>query len=124
MNIYGRFLWLDNQARAKKYPNATPLTEQFEISIFLSFSVTFVFDALPTGFNIADIFSFVILGDSTRIPTMSSFIDAVLSHKSPSFTSLIRNQVCFAKMSVSGVKEVTSNIWFKVGLDSGQVETP
>jgi len=46
--------------------------------------------ALPTGFNIADIFPFVILGDSARIPTMSSFVDAVLSHKSPSFTSFIR----------------------------------
>lgn len=31
-NIYERFVWFDNQVRAKKYPNATTLAEQFEIS--------------------------------------------------------------------------------------------
>ena len=31
-NIYERFVWFDNQVRAKKYPNATSLAEQFEIS--------------------------------------------------------------------------------------------
>jgi len=31
-NIYERFVWFDNQARAKKYPNTTILAEQFEIS--------------------------------------------------------------------------------------------
>ena len=31
-NIYERFVWFDNQVRVKKYPNATTLAEQFEIS--------------------------------------------------------------------------------------------
>ena len=31
-NVYERFVWFDNQVRARKYPNATSLTEQFEIS--------------------------------------------------------------------------------------------
>jgi predicted DNA-binding transcriptional regulator YafY len=31
-NIYERFVWFDDQARTKKYPNATSLAEQFEIS--------------------------------------------------------------------------------------------
>jgi hypothetical protein len=31
-NIYERFVWFDNQVRAQKYPNATSLAEQFEIS--------------------------------------------------------------------------------------------
>ena len=31
-NIYERFVWFDSQVRAKKYPNATSLSEQFEIS--------------------------------------------------------------------------------------------
>jgi predicted DNA-binding transcriptional regulator YafY len=31
-NIYERFVWFDNQVRARKYPNATTLSEQFEIS--------------------------------------------------------------------------------------------
>jgi predicted DNA-binding transcriptional regulator YafY len=31
-NIYERFVWFDNQVRVKKYPNATSLAEQFEIS--------------------------------------------------------------------------------------------
>jgi len=32
-NIYERFLWFDQKAKAKKYPNATKLAEQFEISV-------------------------------------------------------------------------------------------
>jgi predicted DNA-binding transcriptional regulator YafY len=31
-NIYERFVWFDDQVRARKYPNATSLAEQFEIS--------------------------------------------------------------------------------------------
>jgi len=31
-NIYERFIWFDNQVRARKYPNTTVLAEQFEIS--------------------------------------------------------------------------------------------
>lgn len=31
-NIYERFVWFDNQVRGRKYPNATSLSEQFEIS--------------------------------------------------------------------------------------------
>lgn len=31
-NIYERFVWFDNQVREKKYPNATSLSERFEIS--------------------------------------------------------------------------------------------
>jgi hypothetical protein len=31
-NIYERFVWFDNQVRAKKYSNTTILAEQFEIS--------------------------------------------------------------------------------------------
>jgi predicted DNA-binding transcriptional regulator YafY len=31
-NIYERFVWFDHQVRARKYPNATSLAEQFEIS--------------------------------------------------------------------------------------------
>jgi predicted DNA-binding transcriptional regulator YafY len=31
-NIYERFVWFDNQVRAKKGPNTTTLAEQFEIS--------------------------------------------------------------------------------------------
>jgi predicted DNA-binding transcriptional regulator YafY len=31
-NIYERFVWFDNQVRARKYPNATSLAEQFEVS--------------------------------------------------------------------------------------------
>lgn len=31
-NIYERFVWFDNQVRARKYPNATSLAEKFEIS--------------------------------------------------------------------------------------------
>ena len=31
-NIDERFVWFDNQVRAKKYPNSTTLAEQFEIS--------------------------------------------------------------------------------------------
>jgi predicted DNA-binding transcriptional regulator YafY len=31
-NIYERFVWFDNQARAKRYPNATSLAGAFEIS--------------------------------------------------------------------------------------------
>jgi len=31
-NIYERFVWFDNQVRAKKCPNATTLANQFEIS--------------------------------------------------------------------------------------------
>jgi hypothetical protein len=31
-NIDERFVWFDNQVRAKKYPNSTTLSEQFEIS--------------------------------------------------------------------------------------------
>lgn len=32
-NIIERFAWFDNRVRAKKYPNATKLSEQFEISL-------------------------------------------------------------------------------------------
>ncbi len=32
-NIYERFLWFDQRVRAKKFPNATKLAEQFEISV-------------------------------------------------------------------------------------------
>jgi predicted DNA-binding transcriptional regulator YafY len=31
-NIYERFVWFDNRVRAKKFPNATSLADQFEIS--------------------------------------------------------------------------------------------
>ena len=31
-NIYERFVWFDDQVRQKKYPNATSLADQFEIS--------------------------------------------------------------------------------------------
>ena len=31
-NIYERFVWFDHQVRARKFPNATSLAEQFEIS--------------------------------------------------------------------------------------------
>lgn len=31
-NVYERFVWFDNQVRSKRYPNATFLAEQFEIS--------------------------------------------------------------------------------------------
>jgi hypothetical protein len=31
-NIYERFIWFDTQVRRKKYPNATSLAGQFEIS--------------------------------------------------------------------------------------------
>jgi predicted DNA-binding transcriptional regulator YafY len=31
-NIYERFVWFDGKVKAKKYPNATSLAEQFEIS--------------------------------------------------------------------------------------------
>jgi predicted DNA-binding transcriptional regulator YafY len=31
-NIYERFVWFDDQARARKFPNATSLAEKFEIS--------------------------------------------------------------------------------------------
>jgi predicted DNA-binding transcriptional regulator YafY len=31
-NIYERFIWFDHQIRVKKWPNATSLAEQFEIS--------------------------------------------------------------------------------------------
>ena len=31
-NIYERFVWFDDQVRAQKYPNATSLADQFEIS--------------------------------------------------------------------------------------------
>ena len=31
-NIYERFVWFDDQVRVKKYPNATSLSGQFEIS--------------------------------------------------------------------------------------------
>jgi predicted DNA-binding transcriptional regulator YafY len=31
-NIYERFVWFDDRVRARKYPNATSLSEQFEIS--------------------------------------------------------------------------------------------
>ena len=32
-NIYERFVWFDNKVRAGKYPNATSLSGQFEISV-------------------------------------------------------------------------------------------
>ena len=32
-NIYERFLWFDQKARTGRYPNATKLAEQFEISV-------------------------------------------------------------------------------------------
>jgi len=32
-NIYERFIWFDQRIRAKKYPNATKLARQFEISV-------------------------------------------------------------------------------------------
>jgi predicted DNA-binding transcriptional regulator YafY len=32
-NIYERFIWFDDRVRTKKYPNATKLSEQFEISL-------------------------------------------------------------------------------------------
>jgi predicted DNA-binding transcriptional regulator YafY len=32
-NIYERFVWFDQKARAKKYPNATKLARQFEMSV-------------------------------------------------------------------------------------------
>jgi len=31
-NIYERFVWFDDQVRAKEYPNATSLAGAFEIS--------------------------------------------------------------------------------------------
>jgi DeoR/GlpR family transcriptional regulator of sugar metabolism len=31
-NIYERFIWFDNHVKSKKYPNASSLAEQFEIS--------------------------------------------------------------------------------------------
>jgi hypothetical protein len=31
--IYERFVWFDDRVRAKKYPNATKLSEQFEIPL-------------------------------------------------------------------------------------------
>jgi predicted DNA-binding transcriptional regulator YafY len=31
-NIYERFVWFDNQVKGKKFPNATTLADQFEIS--------------------------------------------------------------------------------------------
>jgi predicted DNA-binding transcriptional regulator YafY len=31
-NIYERFIWFDDRVRSRKYPNATSLAEQFEIS--------------------------------------------------------------------------------------------
>jgi predicted DNA-binding transcriptional regulator YafY len=31
-NVYERFVWFDNQVRGQKYPNATSLADQFEIS--------------------------------------------------------------------------------------------
>lgn len=31
-NIYERFIWFDTQVKAKKYPNTTALSRQFEIS--------------------------------------------------------------------------------------------
>src|SRR4030067_2491181 len=32
-NIYERFIWLDHRVRSGKYPNATSLSGQFEISV-------------------------------------------------------------------------------------------
>jgi len=31
-NIYERFIWFDSQVKKKRYPNATSLANQFEIS--------------------------------------------------------------------------------------------
>lgn len=31
-NVYERFVWFDNQVRARRYPNATSLAEAFEVS--------------------------------------------------------------------------------------------
>ena len=31
-NVYERFIWFDNQVRTKRHPNATSLSDQFEIS--------------------------------------------------------------------------------------------
>ena len=32
-NIYERFIWFDDKVRSKKYPNATKLSEIFEVSV-------------------------------------------------------------------------------------------
>ena len=32
-NIYERFIWFDSKTKNKKYPNATSLANQFEISL-------------------------------------------------------------------------------------------
>ena len=32
-NIYERFVWFDERARLKAYPNATTLAEEFEVSV-------------------------------------------------------------------------------------------
>ncbi len=32
-NVYERFTWFDNKVKAQKYPNATALSRQFEISL-------------------------------------------------------------------------------------------
>lgn len=32
-NIYERFIWFDHNVRESKYPNATGLAEQFEVSV-------------------------------------------------------------------------------------------
>src|SRR4030066_1404310 len=32
-NVYERFIWFDHRAKLKKYPNATYLSGQFEISV-------------------------------------------------------------------------------------------
>ena len=32
-NVYERFIWFDHKVKSKKYPNATSLSGQFEISL-------------------------------------------------------------------------------------------
>jgi hypothetical protein len=32
-NIYERFIWLDDQVKLKKYPNATSLPKRLEVSL-------------------------------------------------------------------------------------------
>jgi hypothetical protein len=32
-NIYGRFIWFDDQVKLKKYPNATSLPKRLEVSL-------------------------------------------------------------------------------------------
>lgn len=107
-NIYERFIWFDHRVKSKGYPNATSLSEEFEISIKTAqrdiefmrdrLSCPLIYDKIRKGYYYTD--------DTFSLPMVylsSEELSSLLIAR-----KLLESSGCVAKEISSAVDKITS----------------